>query len=151
MKKLTALILTLTLILSAAAFAAAEEKPYIGISIFDYSNNFVGYIRNGIDYYMAENYPDYEYLMVDGENNQSTQTERIDTMISKGVNVLLVNPVDSSAGDTILQKAVDANIPIIFFNRQPAMEVLQSYDKCWYVGLNTFYQGQLEAELANDA
>ncbi len=151
MKKLTALILTLTLILSAAAFATAEEKPYIGISIFDYSNNFVGYIRNGIDYYMAENYPDYEYLMVDGENNQSTQTERIDTMISKGVNVLLVNPVDSSAGDTILQKAVDANIPIIFFNRQPAMEVLQSYDKCWYVGLNTFYQGQLEAELANDA
>ena len=151
MKKITALFLALIMVFSLASLASADEKPYIGISIFDYSNNFVGYIRNGIDYYMAENYPDLEYLMVDGENNQSTQTERIDTMINRGVNVLVVNPVDSSAGDTILQKAVDADIPIIFFNRQPSLDVLNSYDKCWYVGLDTFYQGQLEAELANEA
>lgn len=136
---------------AVAAVEQAGEVPYIGISIFDYSNNFVGYIRNGIDYYMSETYPDIKYLMVDGENNQATQTERIDTMISKGVNVLLVNPVDSSAGDTILQKAVDAGIAIIFFNRQPSMDVLNSYDKCWYVGLNTFYQGHLEAELVAEA
>lgn len=131
--------------------AESGEEPYIGISIFDYSNNFVGYIRNGIDYYMSEKYPDVKYLMVDGENNQATQTERIDTMISKGVNVLLVNPVDSSAGDTILKKAVDAGIAIIFFNRQPSMEVLNSYDKCWYVGLDTVYQGGLEAEMVAEA
>lgn len=136
---------------AVAAVEEAGEVPYIGISIFDYSNNFVGYIRNGIDYYMSESHPDVKYLMVDGENNQATQTERIDTMISKGVNVLLVNPVDSSAGDTILQKAVDAGIAIIFFNRQPSVDVLNSYDKCWYVGLDTYYQGQLEAELVAEA
>lgn len=178
MKKLIALLLVLSMALALAACgssapAATEapkadapaaavteaieavveegEVPYIGISIFDYSNNFVGYIRNGIDYYMAETYPEIEYLMVDGENNQATQTERIDTMISKGVNVLLVNPVDSSAGDTILQKAVDAGIAIIFFNRQPSVDVLNSYDKCWYVGLDTYYQGSLEAELVAEA
>jgi len=175
MKKLVALLLVLAMVLPLAAcgtkqpaetakpadkdpVAQAVEsvekdgvKPYIGISIFDYSNNFVGYIRNGIDYYMSQNYPGVEYLMVDGENNQATQTERIDTMISKGVNVLLVNPVDSSAGDTILQKAKDAGIPIIFFNRQPALDVLNSYDKCWYVGLDTYYQGTLEAELVAKA
>ena len=151
MKKLIALFLAAMMVLSLSTFALADNTPYIGVSIFDYSNNFVGYIRNGMDYYMNEKYPGAEYLMVDGENNQATQTERIDTMISKGVDVLVVNPVDSSAGDTILQKAIDANIPIIFFNRQPALDVLKSYDKCWYVGLDTYYQGQLEADLVNEA
>lgn len=132
-----------------AVEAVAEEgvKPYIGITIFNYSNNYVGYIRNGIDYYMAEKYPDYDYLMVDGENDQATQTERIDTMISKGVNVLCVNPVDSSAGATILQKAKDAGIAIVFFNRMPELEVLQSYDKCWYVGEDAYSQGAVQGEL----
>lgn len=176
MKKFIAIILAFVMVLSLVACGSKTEQPaqggtnagdainaavdsvtatgavpFIGISIFDYSNNFVGYIRNGINYYMAEKYPDIQFLMVDGENDQATQTERIDTMINKGVNVLLVNPVDSSAGDTILAKAVEANIAIIFFNRMPSMDVLNSYDKCWYVGLDTYHQGELEADLAAQA
>ena len=173
MKKLIALLLALVMALSLvacgskapaadapAANDAADavedavdavvdegEVPYLGITIFNYSNNYVGYIRNGIDYYMAEKYPDYKYLMVDGENDQATQTERIDTMISKGVNVLCVNPVDSSAGATILQKAKDAGIAIVFFNRMPEMDVLNSYDKCWYVGEDAYSQGAVQGEL----
>lgn len=176
MKKLIATLLALVMALSLAACGGSSEtpdtkapeaadavteavqtvvedgeKPYLGITIFDYSNNYVGYVRNGIDYYMAEKYPDIEYLMVDGENNQATQTERIDTMISKGVNVLLVNPVDSSAGATILQKAKDAGIAIIFFNRMPEMDVLNSYDKCWYVGEDAYSQGAVQGELVAGA
>lgn len=173
MKKFIALLLALVMTLSLVACGSSEpaateapaadaadavteaiqsvveegEKPYLGITIFDYSNNYVGYVRNGIAYYMAEKYPDIEYLMVDGENNQATQTERIDTMISKGVNVLCVNPVDSSAGATILQKAKDAGIAIVFFNRMPEMDVLNSYDKCWYVGEDAYSQGAVQGEL----
>ena len=173
MKKYIALLLALIMVLSMVACGSSNtindapaapeasdpvqdavdavvgegEKPYIGITIFNYSNNYVGYIRNGIDHYMAEKYPDYDYLMVDGENDQATQTERIDTMISKGVNVLCVNPVDSSAGATIVQKAKDAGIAIVFFNRMPELEVLQSYDKCWYVGEDAYSQGAVQGEL----
>lgn len=131
--------------------APAEEAPFIGLTIFDYTNTFVGYIRNGVDFYMNEKFPGAEYLIVDGENNQATQTERIDTMISKGVDVLAVNLVDTSAGDTIVAKAKEADLPVVFFNRMPTLEVLNSYDKCWYVGLNALYQGQLEGEMVADA
>ncbi len=151
MKKILALTLSLLLVASFAASAIGEVAPYIGVTIFSYSNIFVGYIRNGIDYYIKNEMPDVKYLMVDGENNQATQTERIDTMISKGVNVLAVNLVDSSAGETIVAKAKEAGLPIVFFNRMPTMEVLNSYDKCWYVGLNALYQGELEGEMVVDA
>jgi methyl-galactoside transport system substrate-binding protein len=151
MKKKLAIVLMLILISAFTVQVSGETTPYIGVTIFNYSNNFVGYIRNGIDYYIKNEMPEVEYLMVDGENNQATQTERIDTMINKGVNVLAVNLVDSSAGETILAKAKEAGIPIIFFNRMPTMEVLNSYDKCWYVGLNALYQGELEGEMVVDA
>lgn len=128
-----------------------EEVPYIGVTIFDYSNTFVGYIRNGVDFYMKEKFPGADYMMVDGENNQATQTERIDTMISRGVDVLAVNLVDTSAGDTIVAKAKAEDIPVVFFNRMPTEEVLNSYDKCWYVGLDALYQGQLQGEMVGDA
>lgn len=151
MKKLIALVCTLCMLFSVTAFAAAEEGYYIGVSIFDYSNNFVGYIRNGIEYYIGNEKPNVEFMMVDGENNQATQTERIDTMISRGVQALAVNPVDSSACETIVEKAREADIPVVFFNRMPSEEVLNSYDKCYYVGSNVVYQGQLEGQMVVDA
>lgn len=136
---------------ASAQTPANKVVPYIGITIFDYTNTFVGYIRNGINFYMNEKYPSIKFMMVNGENVQATQTERIDTMISRGVNVLAVNPVDTSAGDTIVAKAKKAGIPIVFFNRMPTLEVLNSYDKCWYVGLDALYQGQLQGEMVADA
>lgn len=136
---------------SPAADGSSDVTPYVGVTIFDYANNFVGYVRNGIDYYVANELKDVNYLMVDGENNQATQTERIDTMISKGVNVLAVNPVDSSAAETMIAKAKEADLPIVFFNRMPSREVLDSYDRCWYVGQDTYYQGQMEGEMVAEA
>lgn len=154
MKKFVALLMVLCMMLSMAAFASAEEY-YIGVSIFDYSNNFVGYIRNGIEFYVKEingaGGDTVKILITDGENNQATQTERIDTMIARGVQAICVNPVDSSAGDTIVAKAREAGIPVIFFNRMPTEEVLNSYDKCYYIGSNVVYQGQLEGEMVADA
>jgi len=149
-------LLIAVLILNGAAAvsaqtASAKQDPYIGITIFDFTNTFVGYIRNGVNYYMNEKYPSLKFMMVNGENVQATQTERIDTMISRGVNILAVNPVDTSACDTIVAKAKQANLPIVFFNRMPTKEVLNSYDKCWYVGLDALYQGQLEGEMVADA
>lgn len=151
MRKLIAFACAACTLFSASVCAQAEEEHYIGVSIFDYSNNFVGYIRNGIDFYVANEKTEVEYLMVDGENNQATQTERIDTMISRGVKALAVNPVDSSACEIIVEKAREADIPIVFFNRMPSEEVLNSYDKCYYVGSNVVYQGQLEGEMVADA
>ncbi len=128
-----------------------DVEPFIGVTIFNYSNNFVGYIRNGVDYYIKNELGGIKYLMVDGENDQATQTERIDTMISKGVNALAVNMVDSTAADTIIAKAKEADLPVIFFNRMPTMEMLNSYDKCWYVGLNSINEGKLQAQIMIDA
>lgn len=133
---------------SAAQTAATKEKPLIGVMIFDYSNNYVTYVRNAI---MAVVGDDVEIQMVDAQNDQAKQVEQIDLMINKGAKALCVNAVDPTSAQTIIAKAKAADIPLIFFNRNPSTEDLMSYDKAWYVGNNPTQSGVMQAEMAMEA
>lgn len=126
---------------------ASKDKPMIGVMIFDYSNNYVTYIRNAITSVAGD---DVEIQMVDAQNDQSKQVEQIDLMINKGAKVLCVNAVDPTAAQTIISKAKAADIPLIFFNRCPSEEDMNSYDKCWYVGNTPSDSGRMQSEMAMD-
>ena len=53
----------------------------------------------------------------------------MDTYITKGVNALIVNPVDRTAAAPLMLKAKAEGLPIVFVNREPQEEVMKSYDK----------------------
>lgn len=124
------------------------DKPIIGVMIFDYSNNYVTYVRNAITSVAGD---DVEIQMVDAQNDQARQVEQIDLMINKGAQVLCVNAVDPTAAQSIISKAKAADIPVIFFNRCPSDEDMLSYDKCWYVGNDPYESGRMQAEMAMNA
>ncbi len=164
MKKILCALLVMLLMVSLAACGAATptqptnqtptqkptetKKPVIGVAIFDYSNNYVTYIRNSIMTIAGDN---AEIQMVDAQNDQAKQVEQIDILISKGVDALCVNAVDPKAASTIISKAKAANIPLVFFNRSPSAEDMNSYDKCWYVGTTPADSGRMQAEMAMEA
>ncbi len=133
---------------SAQPSAPADKKPVIGVAIFDYSNNYVTYIRNSIVSIAGDK---AEIQMVDAQNDQAKQVEQIDILLSKGVNVLAVNAVDPKAAATIISKAKAADVPLIFFNRSPSADDMKSYDKCWYVGTTPADSGRMQAEMAMEA
>ena len=70
-----------------------------------------------------------KYQNYDAANIQGTQIDQINTAITNGANLLIVNIVETSSPDAA-QKAVEAaqgaGIPIIFFNREVADEVVNS-------------------------
>ena len=128
--------------------AKPAEKPVIGVAVFDYSNNYVTYIRNSI---MTISGDKADIQMVDAQNDQAKQVEQVDILLSKGVDVLCVNAVDPKAAATIISKAKAADVPLIFFNRSPSADDMKSYDKCWYVGTTPADSGRMQAEMAMDA
>ena len=129
-----------------APVAGDSDEPLLfGLAMFDYANNFTAYIRNGIMHHAAER--GIELIVTDGQNNQTVQNEQVDTMIARGVQVLMVNMVDSQSSSVIIEKARPHNIPIIFFNKNPSQEDLDSYDLCWYVGVDAANQGKMQAEM----
>ena len=73
--------------------------------------------------------------------------EQVDRFLDWGCDVLCVNMVDRTAAAVIVDKAEEAGVPVIFFNRQPVEEDLQRWEKAYYVGprgeQSGIFQGQI--------
>lgn len=154
MKKAFAMLFTCFMLLSLtgcsgnnttpAKTTQSENLPLIGVSIYDYSNNFMGYVRRGIE---NASKGKAQLIIVDAQHDQAKQNDQIDTMISKGVKAIAINPVDPQAASTVIAKAKAANIPVIFFNKNPTKQDMFSYDKAWYVGIEPTNGGIIQAEM----
>lgn len=127
----------------------AVEVPTIGVCIYKYDDNFMSYTRQAIEK-AAEGKA--ELIMNDSQNDQAKQNDQIDTMIAKGVDSLMVNLVDPGAAPAVVEKAKNAGIPIILFNKeyQDGTHNLD-YDKVWYVGTTSEESGIIQGEVVLDA
>ena len=63
------------------------------------------------------------------------------------MDVLAINLVDPAAGQTIVDKAKAANLPVVFFNKDPGEATLSSYDKAYYVGTKPEESGIIQGQL----
>lgn len=153
MKKSIALLLMLVMVLSLAACTAKTEDagssvPTIGVTIYKYDDNFMSFVRRAIETKAVDK---AKLEMNDSQNSQATQNDQVDTMISKGAKSLAINLVDPQAASTIIEKAKAANLPVIFFNKEPDAAVLASYDKAWYVGTASAEAGVIQGEMIANA
>jgi methyl-galactoside transport system substrate-binding protein len=88
--------------------------------------------------------------VVDSQNAQPTQNDQVDLFLSKNYAALAINPVDRTAATSILEKAKTANVPVVFFNREPLAEDMQKWDKVYYVGAKAEESGTIQGQIAVD-
>ena len=151
MKRIISLLLLISalLTLSAAAVScAAGEVADVHVFYYTYSDTYISNVRSSLDKMLSDagiKYQDY-----DGNGNQTTQTEQIQTAITGGAKAIIVNIVNTGSDDAasgIVKLARDADIPIIFFNREVSDSVVKSYDKCAFVGTNAEEAGILQGKM----
>ncbi len=134
---------------ASSAPAASEStggSATIGICIYQFADNFMTLYRADLEEYLGE--LGYSVTIMDGKNDQSTQTEQINTFLQQGVDVLIINPVQTTSAQTIVDTVSPSGIPIVFINREPDKSVLDSYpDKCCYVGADARQSGTYQGEL----
>ncbi len=128
----------------ADAAPAAASTPMIGVTIYKYDDNFMSFVRRAIETVSAGK---ATLSMNDSQNDQAKQNNQVDTMIAKGAKSLAINLVDPQAAATIISKAKTANLPIVFFNKEPKADVMAACDKCWYVGTKSEESGILQGQL----
>ncbi len=116
----------------------------VGVCVYKFDDTFMTGVRNNMT--AQAKAKNITLDIVDSQNKQPTQNEQVDTFITKGVNALAVNPVDRTAAESILKKAKEKNLPIVFLNREPEANVMQEYDKTWYVGAKAEQSGTLQGE-----
>ncbi|MDU1909641.1 galactose/glucose ABC transporter substrate-binding protein MglB [Fusobacterium sp.] len=130
-----------------ASAPKAEKKLRIGFTAYKFDDNFIALYRKVVldEAKKIENKVDL--TMVDSQNSQQTQNDQIDVMLSKGTDALAVNLVDPAAGQTVMEKIKAENVPVVFYNKKPAKEVLEAYEKAYYVGIDPNAQGIAQGEL----
>ena len=142
------LVFVCSFTLFAKSRKVKESLPRIGVTIYKYDDNYMSFVRKAIENSASGN---VNLLIADSMNDQSKQNDQIDTYINKGVKALAVNLVDPAAAETIVAKARKADIPIIFFNKEPAKSIIMSYSKCWYSGISSEEFGVLQGKLVVDS
>ncbi len=90
----------------------------------------------------------FELETLYGLNSQAIQNEQIETLMERGSPLMIINPVDRLGAHALLNKLKKADIPIIFFNREPLEKDIALWDKAWYVGARAEQSGRMQAELA---
>lgn len=132
----------------AESSAPAASDLNVAVFYYNYSDAFISNVRNEMDAQweaMGATFNNY-----DGNTNQGTQMDQINTAIANGANVLVVNAVEASADETtqsIVDAAKTANIPVIFFNREVSNDVVNSYELAAFVGTDPAEAGHMQGEL----
>ena len=137
----------------AASGDFADKK--VGVCIYQFSDNFMTLFRGELENYLiSQGFSKDNITIVDGANDQATQTGQIDNFIAEGVDVLIINPVNSSSAETITDKVVNAGIPLVYINREPdASEEQRWQDNKWdvtYVGCDARQSGTFQGEMIVD-
>ena len=115
-------VLALVFVLACALPAAAKDYK-VGVAIYQFDDNFMTLYRNELkDYFdklSADGEDKYDVTIVDGKNDMAEQSNQIDNFITQGVDVIILNLVQTSSADAIIDKIVAAEIPCILINREP--------------------------------
>ena len=131
---------------TAAAAAAAEAAggdmadKKVGISIYKFDDNFMTLYRTELERYMVEDlgFKKENITIQDGKGDQAEQTNQIQNFIASGVDVMILNLVQSSSAPQVTDMCKDAGIPVVYINREPDA----TEEERWKTeGLNATYVG----------
>lgn len=152
MKK-SIVLLVVILSLAFAAVAGAQDTYKIGYACNNYNDTFQTYIMGYADAYAAEN--GVELVLADGRDDEMKQMSDIENFIADGVDALIVIPVNPQGVEPIIDKAAEAEIPLIFVNRNPFIdpdtaEELEIPEGVYYVGSNEVDAGNFQAQFVVD-
>lgn len=131
--------------------ANKKTEIKIGVCLYDEYDAFINSIKEDIIKCSKEMELKTGVRMtveiVSSKGSQITQNDQVEKFIARDFDVLCVNLVDRTDSMVIVDKAMSADIPVVFFNREPVQEDLDRWDKLFYVGAAPAQSGRLQAEI----
>ncbi|MNM19154.1 D-ribose-binding periplasmic protein precursor [compost metagenome] len=118
MRRCTLLFATLLLVFSQ--WAAASYR--IGVSIARVDDNFMTYVRSGLE--EAAKKDNVQIQFEDAQGDVVRQLNQVQGFLNQKVDAVIVLPVDTAATANMTRAAVEAQTPLVYVNRHPDERVL---------------------------
>lgn len=143
MKNPTLKTLVLVTLMATPALAKTQN---VSVMLYQYDDTFIGLMKDSLTE-ISHQYPTLNFRFNDSQNSQFVQNNQVDKALELKAKVLAVNLVDPNAWRTVVGKAMDSNVPVIFFNKDPSSRALESYDNAYYVGTDPVEMGKFQAAM----
>ena len=135
-----------------AQVEASELK--VGVFYYTFADTYISSVRTALDAQLDS--LGVTYNNFDGNNNQTTQNEQIQTAVTDGYNLLVVNMVTSGSPDVANEIISLANgTPVIFFNRAIEADgeegtVLNANTNICFIGTDAPEAGHLQDKMVGE-
>lgn len=110
-----------------------EDVKTIGAMYWSLNNNFMVFLKDNIE--AQAKTLGYDVIAMDSESNTETELNNAEDLISRGVDAVIMVPMDSDASSNAVKLLNDANIPVITVDRSTTEgEVITSLATDNYAG-----------------
>lgn len=137
--------IVLVLVIAACLIWGRSSPTKIGICVYDASDAMELAYAQSLEKLLTDK--GYEVSLADGKNDQTLQLEQIGRFIEEEYDLLVVNPVMTFAADQIIAQVKNANIPVVFVNREPGAAAMSIWDRASYVGSDAAQAGILQGQM----
>ncbi|SIR04007.1 monosaccharide ABC transporter substrate-binding protein, CUT2 family [Alkalispirochaeta americana] len=141
---LAVLLATTGLVFAAGGRETARDGYMVGYVCNNFNDTFQTYVMDAARDYFVE-VDDVSITFQDAQEDVIRQQDLVNTFITQGVDALIVVPVDTSAMSPIIRAASEANVPLIFVNRNPFGETTPP-ENVYYVGSQEIVAGRMQME-----
>ena len=137
---------------TSADTEASELK--VGVFYYTFADTYIASVRTALDAELTN--LGVSFNNFDGNNNQTTQNEQIQTAVTDGYNLLVVNMVTSGSPDVANEIISLANgTPVIFFNRAIEADgeegtVLNANSNICFIGTDAPEAGHLQGKMVGE-
>lgn len=145
-KKLLNVFLLVNMLVGCTSQKKVDEVCDVGIVVYDASDVFLKSVTDQLEEYTSTD-SSIRFSLQGAERSQTKENSIVDDFISNGVDILCVNLVDRTETSYIINAAKNANIPVIFFNREPVTSDLKRWSSLYYVGSDSEDGGTLQGQL----
>ena len=133
---------------------ATKTSVKIGVTIYNQYDTFISSLVNYLTEYAKYKERDEGItITLDISNaggNQLTQNYQVENYIREGYDIICINLVDRTDASVAIDMAINADIPIIFFNRELVEKDLQRWNKLFYVGAVALESGIMQGQIVVD-
>lgn len=118
MKRIMTLVLAIAMLLTVCACASAEGGYTIGYSLKTITNDdFQLALYTAVKDAVEASGNTFVEAIAETQTGVATQVTQIEDLINSGVDALILNPMDSNACITVMEKAKEAGIPVVLIDQ----------------------------------
>lgn len=153
------MIMILSNVNNKAVFAsnnfAARRPIKVAVLLINFTDDYISLVRRSLEDIQKENPGKVEFTFYDAKGNQAIQNEQLSKVIKESTDLILlhlINNRDRATIENVINEIKQTGIPVIFFNREPIdLDVVKSYPKAIYIGVDAKKDGIMQGEILIDA